>query len=391
MDGNNQYQPFQKHTKRFASSRKIQKHSCLSLSTYIGKEDIERKRQNPWIKVSLEQRNGTKYMPGVEGRGKECVVRDAVWFVIQTEQSLYEALYYFLAMLDSIDLGLSIANIPKMLSMFWFSLKNIISFRGCLSQTFFIHFFTVMESIVLVAFDCYIAICKPLWYTMILTSKIISLIAGIAVLRSLCMIFSLLFPLLRLPFFGDHNIPHTYFEHMGFACLACTSIKVNIMFGLGNISLLLLNVLHIILSYTWILYSVFCLPFWEVLLKPPNTCGSHIGLYVEERLSIPNDIQCLPSSFLLLGILVIEDVYIWIGFPFLCVYLIAILTFIYMFYEKQGKGIKCAYQEVKDYVFLVLRALSNLNPRIRSLKKEESQTKITNGKPISNSDTHNHQ
>nr|XP_036850380.1 olfactory receptor 52E8-like [Manis javanica] len=203
----------------------------------------------------------------------------AVLFVIWTEHSLHEPMYYFLAMLDSIDLGLSTATIPKMLGIFWFHLKDI-SFESCLSQMFFIHFFTVMESIMLVtmAFDCYMAICKPLHYTVILSSKTISIIAGAGVLRSLCMVAPLVFLLLRLPFCGHRVIPHTYCEHMGIARLACASIKVNIIFGLGDMSILLFDVLLISLSYVRILYAVFCLPSWEARFKALNTCGSHIGV-----------------------------------------------------------------------------------------------------------------
>ncbi|XP_049746606.1 olfactory receptor 52E8-like [Elephas maximus indicus] len=137
-----------------------------------------------------------------------------------------------------------------------------------------------MESIVLVAmaFDRYIAICKPLRYTMILTSKIISITAGVAILRSLYMVLPLVFLLLRLPFCGHHIIPHSYCEHLGIARLACASIKVNIAFGLGNISLLLLDVFLIALPYVKVLHTVFHLPSWESRLKALNTCGSHIGV-----------------------------------------------------------------------------------------------------------------
>ncbi|XP_066222842.1 olfactory receptor 52E8-like [Saccopteryx leptura] len=200
----------------------------------------------------------------------------AVLFVIQTEHSLHEPMYYFLTMLDSIDLGLSTATIPKTLGIFWFSLRNIF-FESCLSQMFFTHFFIAMESVVLVAmaFDCYIAISKPLRYTVILTSKVIGIVSGIAILRSLYMVTPLVFLLLRLPFCEHNIIPHTYYEHMGIAHLACASIKVNIMFGLANTGLLLLDMLLIILSYARILYAVFCLPSWETQLKVLNTCGSH--------------------------------------------------------------------------------------------------------------------
>uniref|UniRef100_A0A8C4YGP7 Olfactory receptor n=1 Tax=Gopherus evgoodei TaxID=1825980 RepID=A0A8C4YGP7_9SAUR len=199
-----------------------------------------------------------------------------ILFIVKREPSLHVPMFYFLCMLAVIDLVMSAFTLPKMLSIFWFNSREI-SFNACLTQMYFVHSLSGMESgmLVAMAFDRYMAICHPLRHSTILTNSVVAKIGLGVVLRS--GILALPYPFLRLPYCRTNVISHTYCEFMALVKLACvdttvmTAYSLLVAFFTSGLDLLL-----IVLSYVMILWVTFRLPSKEAQHKSLSTCSSHI-------------------------------------------------------------------------------------------------------------------
>ncbi|XP_072472678.1 olfactory receptor 52H1-like [Notamacropus eugenii] len=199
-------------------------------------------------------------------------------YLIVMEHSLHEPMFLFLSMLAQTDLILSSTTVPKLLSNLWCGDKKI-TFSGCLTQMFFLHFSRTVDSATLMAmaYDRYVAICSPLRYTTILTHQVIFKIMVGIIIRSFCVILPDVFLVKRLPFCRTLVIPHTYCEHIGVAQLSCADISINIWYGFAvPLMIVLSDIVLIAVSYTIILSAVFCLPSHGARQKALGTCGSHI-------------------------------------------------------------------------------------------------------------------
>ncbi|XP_006870421.1 PREDICTED: olfactory receptor 52J3-like [Chrysochloris asiatica] len=202
-----------------------------------------------------------------------------ILLVIKTEKILRDPMFYFLSILPTIDLTLSTTSVPRMLGIFWFDAHEI-NFGVCVAQMFLIHTFTGMEAEVLLAmaFDRYVAICIPLHYTSILTSRMLMGISMCIIIRPVLLILPMVYLIYRLPFCQAHIIAHSYCEHMGIARLPCGNIRINGIYGLFVVSFFMLNLVLIAVSYDYILRAVFHLPSQDAQLKALSTCGSHVGV-----------------------------------------------------------------------------------------------------------------
>lgn len=212
-----------------------------------------------------------------------CVIallgNSTVLYVVITNSSLHEPTYYFLSMLSTTDIGITISSLPTTLGVLWFNAR-VISLDACILQMFFLHGFTLMESSVLLAmaFDCFVTICNPLRHAMILTnSRIIK--AGVVIfVRMLVNLMPLLLLLKRLSFCGPNVLSHSYCYHPDVIKCSCSSIKVNSICGL--VALILtsgIDIPCIFLSYMLIIKSILSIASPEERRKAFGTCISHIG------------------------------------------------------------------------------------------------------------------
>uniref|UniRef100_A0A8C8RSN6 Olfactory receptor n=1 Tax=Pelusios castaneus TaxID=367368 RepID=A0A8C8RSN6_9SAUR len=198
--------------------------------------------------------------------------------IVKMDMSLHAPMYYFLCMLAAIDLILSTSTLPKMLSIFWFNSRKI-DFSACLTQLYFIHSFTVMESGILVALalDRYVAICDPLRHSTILTRH--APIGLAMLLRGGLLILPHPFLARRWPYCRTNVIAHTYCEHLAVLKLACADIRLSSYYSLAVTFLVTgPDVIFILFSYTQILRAIFRLPTKDARLKTFGTCGSHLCL-----------------------------------------------------------------------------------------------------------------
>ncbi|NXQ81338.1 O51F2 protein, partial [Nyctibius grandis] len=198
-----------------------------------------------------------------------------ILFVVRANRRLHQPMYYFLSMLATTDLGLTLSTLPTVLQVFWFGTKEI-SFPVCLTQMFCIHAFSFMESSVLLAmaFDRYVAICCPLRYSSILTSARIAKIGLGMVCRSLTLL-PLICLLTQLPFCRSHVLSHSYCLHQDMIRLACTDSTLNSLYGLTLVLFAILDSVLITLSYTMIIKAVVGITSREEQTKALNTCASH--------------------------------------------------------------------------------------------------------------------
>ena len=200
---------------------------------------------------------------------------------IAVSETLNSPMYFFLASLSFMDVIYSSSISPKLISSLFMG-KNTISFESCMTQLFTEHFFGGSEVFLLLvmAYDRYVAICKPLHYLVIMRQwvcvvlLVVSWVGGC--LHSVIQLCTVYGP----PFCGPNIIDHYMCDMYPLLKLVCTDIYVTGILVVANGGLICTIVfLLLLVSYGVVLHSLKNLS-QEGRRKALQTCGSHITVVV---------------------------------------------------------------------------------------------------------------
>ncbi|XP_045687358.1 olfactory receptor 7D2-like isoform X2 [Phyllostomus hastatus] len=197
---------------------------------------------------------------------------------VSSDSHLHTPMYFFLSNLSFVDICFSTTIVPNMLVNIQTETKAI-TYASCLTQVYFFMVFICTDNLLLtvMAYDRYVAICHPLYYTIIMNSRLCGLLVLLPLFVSIMIALLHSLMVLHLSFCTDLKIPHFFCELAQILQLACSDTLVNdilvyLMTGLLGGGPLL----GIIFSYTRIVSSILRIPSAGGKYKAFSTCGSHL-------------------------------------------------------------------------------------------------------------------
>uniref|UniRef100_A0A8C3WWJ6 Olfactory receptor n=1 Tax=Catagonus wagneri TaxID=51154 RepID=A0A8C3WWJ6_9CETA len=197
--------------------------------------------------------------------------------LIFTERRLHTPMYTFLGNLALMDSCCSCAITPKMLQNF-FSKDRTLSLYECMAQWYFLCLAETSDCFLLaaMAYDRYVAICNPLLYHSMMSKKLcIQMTTGAYIAGNLHSMIHVGF-LFRLTFCRSHQINHFFCDVLPLYRLSCVDPYINeLMIFIFSGSIQTFSITIVIISYLFILFTIFTMKSNKGRGKALSTCASH--------------------------------------------------------------------------------------------------------------------
>ncbi|XP_036785634.1 olfactory receptor 2AT4 [Manis pentadactyla] len=225
---------------------------------------------------------------------------------VVAEPSLHKPMYFFLINLSALDILFTTTTVPKMLSLFLLG-DHFLSFPACLLQMYLFQSFTCSEAFILVvmAYDRYVAICRPLHYPVHMTPRTNAALAAGAWITALFLPIPAVVKTSHMTYNNITHIYHCFCDHLALVQASCSDTTPQTLMGFCIAMVVsFLPLLLVLISYTHILASVLHISSREGRSKAFSTCSSHLLVvgtyyssiaiaYVAYRADLPLDFHIM--------------------------------------------------------------------------------------------------
>ncbi|XP_042554974.1 olfactory receptor 6C75-like [Dipodomys spectabilis] len=195
-----------------------------------------------------------------------------------SDPHLKTPMYFLLQSLSFLEIAFTSASTPRFLVTITTGDRRM-SYNNCMAQLFFVIFLGATEFYLLTAmsYDRYVAICKPLHYTTIMSSKVCILLVFSCWLAGFLVVFPPVILLRQLDFCASNVIDHFFCDFFPLLQLSCTSTHLLELMAFCLAVLTLMGTLTlVILSYTNIIKTILRIPSTSQRKKAFSTCSSHM-------------------------------------------------------------------------------------------------------------------
>ncbi|KAB0355151.1 hypothetical protein FD755_022610 [Muntiacus reevesi] len=194
------------------------------------------------------------------------------------DSRLQTPMYFFLTNLSLLDLCYTTSTVPQLLVNLH-STRKVISYSGCVAQLFMFLALGATECVLLavMSFDRFVAICRPLRYSVIMSQRLYLQLAAASWITGFSNSMWLSTLTLQVPLCGPFVLDHFLCEVPALLKLSCVDTTANeaelffvsVLFHLVPLTL-------IVISYAFIARAVLRIQSAEGRQKAFGTCGSHL-------------------------------------------------------------------------------------------------------------------